>query len=1437
MKIKIGHFVFMALVFLLSILICYKYQVSIVLAKEQHNPINISDTVSKLVNPASLLRDSSPVTSPYIPSNGTPLLKTWQWPDDGVTDPNKMTNEFALEPDPNWPADPSTGKPQGLIAHVKTAKQFLQAVYGYYQVKSDGVTPIDHNASYDEIPYKNVADGMYNTGRYTNITKIVLEENIDIPSFSKEDNIKIKAPDGRLVPVNFASSLTYIVDGNTNGAGGYKYLTTTRRPSQKDETDINNTHTFSHLVIDGTSAENGRHSLNMGNLTLQTYSNSNQDITFENIDTYGSCYYGLIDAYDGGTSNFARQTYRNMNYYGSQFSFGEGSSTFVMIDGKVNAYSLVDYNYDSPVVGVGKIKYRCQTNAGGGDQQNIQAKEVTFEPDSQYNGYTFSGNTIELTGNANIEKNAIVNLFPHRDIYTTPEDSPTSYISAGLYLKGGTAKVNMKKDSKLNIICDKLPLSARRTIDNSVTNFHYNVPQMPVGTTNTDGNYSASAIGLFMAGTNQNSGIYYDKESNASIYINSTVALPTNINLVTVNGGTADIGGGAMYIKAENLGSNNANVLGIGSGAQVQIDRGGTFDLSAPGATGNVNMLTTSGTGQFNVYVYKPKLLKIETPHNNPNAYLVNGTGRVEMHGVKASAIGHKINTPGSDDPDVELKETPFEYLNLPFNGNFLQTAIPPYTNADVQMGVQSNGASLLALKDVITPMLGDYVIGPVRKIREFDSITVRAIDDGPKITDTTPQINKISEITPTQRKITGVVTDTAGKDITTGLAPYQSNDKVLPRLRLVLNRLDASGKVKTIDLGTKTNDKKDIGDPLTKALDSNVINHPIQPDAWDWEYSKDANGNTVPKEVKYLSDKGIPAYTVSGTSTYTDTPWEYINYGDKDDDNIPDSQKCVTWNGNQFTIDVDKVIKEYNNKNLANPIQLTGSDTINVLAEHAFQASQVIPIKVTTLNLKLGNKYKTYYAKGSDLQLPVQYQENHPDAKKLILTGWYLGSPNITDALDPNAPTIKSHTPTAAVPNPGFDIGLTQPAIPASGTNPGQAAEWKDVQWSIVNSPTVPVTSNLGKHAFKFYGSDNQNGRSPDFNLNSAGKIDNNELLEYDYEVLNLPSYSGKKELWGQKLRYSNDPSFVKPNPDRIGTDIYTEKNIFTPQANTMEIGNNVTFTRGDSATGDNDSPEIDVKDSVTIIATINGKKYSFATKWNNSHQVTVKPSDFKLTTDNFPVNTIFELDNKVRLLTATKDLLLASTHMQTNYKHTVNGQDQIDLVNLGESKTIKIGNPYKIVLTVPNKIDFGNHTVSKIEDKDYQITNDKDVKDNLRLEYTPVSHNSLAVYAILDDYLTGTLDNTNQLSDPDEGLYYKSISGNKSYLSQATQIGDVINVGTLPASGPATTDKTVMIANDWWNKGIQTIGLFLHINQHNNYKVQEYKSTITWSVDNSIQ
>ncbi|MBA1434479.1 hypothetical protein [Bombilactobacillus bombi] len=1268
----------------------------------------IKSSNSQSANALNLLRDSTSV----ITSNDI------IWP---------ANNDFATK-------DNGDGT---VTAYVRNAKQFLHAVYGY------------------GTDYKNmnlISDTTVHG--YSDITKIVLVDNINLVDLSHDPDITVSG--NTLDFTNFTSrgDMAYPTTdpnaakfwGSDGGDWDLNIVHASRNVPQKPDPSSDRNIPNS-LTIDGQK----KYWINAGNFSIHLTSKRNINITIQNMKIFGSTFYGILRGHLSGIAGaWANETYDNVTYYGAQFMYSD-SNTTVNMSGHTTAYSLVSYKGPDGYI------YRCQGSIGGSNQQNMEATNVNFSDNCVFNGYTTGGHVLALQGNATIGDNATVNLHPHRRVgvgangVSVSSDAETgvngSYnIATGAYLYGANATLKIGKNSQLNINLDRSPIFNTLPAEDQGIADETNDTLIKRG-------YTELGTGIYMS--NSNSKILYEKNSNSTINVISDGPIMDR-NLINLQGGTADIGEGSMVVLAKNLGNNNnnmtANLLTIGStNANIFVDRNGSFDMKAPGATCPVNLI--NGTGVFKVSVYQPKSLTLSVPKNG-QSNLVWGTGSVEMHGVKASAMGVPV---GQSTSEQMLKDVPFQYLNLPFSSNYLV----PSNGYSPNLKAQSDQKNLSNLGK----MIGKLKVSSTQ-FREFESIEVHSIDEGPELN------NDNIIIDPHNRDIKGTVTGA------------QTNNPITDaRIRVLVQQSNGQ----KVDLGDSgLNQDLDAVDPENTILNPQPTATPVQPDPISW-YNDHHDASGV----------ALNGLTDAGTLLRAPLkPWRYVT-----------GSNLITWNNNVFDINIDKLIQAYNDTHQSSPFTLMPTDKITVTAVRNFQASSVRSVKVGSLYLDLDNaNAKPIYFLGDDVQVPLNYQETNSAAKNLTMKGYR--NPAAGAPLDP------LHPDTTA----SFKIETIPAHDPHHPTLPNP--EIKHAVWTV---PSAEAMTTAGSYTLKFYGKDDQQSQSPNFSLDSNGKINPADLLSYSYEVINIPGYQGNKKLYHRHdtttVLADSDPQFT--NPSRLPMGTYDEKDTFTAESVHSFI-DNFTFTRG--VNSQPDSPDVHIDgDAKLKISNANGTKLipiKYGQKYNAS------ASEFSDVTLNgkFPENTKFEIMTPLRFDANHQGINLASVHMITNAEYQGTTRD----FDIGQSGAITIGSVSLLQLTVPNVIDFGSHNIGKFDDKIYAIVNKNDVKSNLHLDYAPYIGDDITVTMNLDGPM---VNNDNEIWN-DQLLYKDSQIG-----QQVMGINNPITIFSKTVNaGDGSTETRADLADSWWNNANQQIaGLFLQT-QKTQPHWGKFSTKIDWTVTDSI-
>ncbi|MCO6544195.1 MAG: hypothetical protein J6584_09560, partial [Lactobacillus sp.] len=866
--------------------------------------------INNLVNfEQNILPTQSRSTNNHIERLGMPST----FAVDDSTIPWPTNNDFYLTDNPDG----------GKIAYVHNAKQLLHAIYGF------------------GTDYKNI-DIRSGTGTwgYSDITKIVLTKDIDIPNLANDPDITFATPStgagatvrstGAINNVNHDPYMLNFSQINNYGSltspsaphsgkysgqdGGEWNLRIIHSSNKPDDltTEISGK-VQSTFTIDGQG-----HTWNLGNFSIFLRQDRAANITLNNMKIYGSNYFGPIRTANM-TSVPTVLTYKDITYYGSQLLYSNSGVT-VHFQGDCIGYAL--YSYIGPDGNV----YSCQGTITGSAQQLLEGQNINFDADCNFKGYTYGGHVLLVTGNVTVGDRANVELHPHymRGGPNHNSAAEAGVVSAGntpigLAVVGNQGDLTMQHNAQLNIIVDRKPLAdSIPTADKGLILKDKN--DTWYDSRMTDGFY-ATPLALSLSGRGN---LQYVTNSNSVINIKSDGAIGSN-NLINLTGGQANIGEGEMNVEAKNLGNNNgatASLLSTSNAANIFVDRNGSFSMSAPKATSRVYLINSRGSCRINIY--KPKKLHLERP--NKASVLLHGTGNVEMHGVKETALADNPDDPSG--PDISIRDTQFQYLNLPFSSDRLQSSANGTT-----MSAQTSAINLVKLKQLLA-QLSPNNNSSFPQFRVFDAT---AIDPGPVIAKPLPTID------PQHRLIEGDVVD----DNTT------RQPAIGARLHVTLTRTGSSTPIDLGDSGAtvaELNPNKDSLDPGNIFATPAPTPTAVEPDEGLWfEHHHDSSGMAT----NDLTAKG----------NLLAQPWRYVT-----------DSKVVTWdNTGHFQLDVDKLIAEYDKNNAANPIgTLVPNDKLQITVVNNFQASVVKTVKISSLYLNLNDKQaKKYYVLGDDIQVP----------------------------------------------------------------------------------------------------------------------------------------------------------------------------------------------------------------------------------------------------------------------------------------------------------------------------------------------------------------------------------------------------------------------------------------------------------------------------------
>lgn len=960
------------------------------------------------------------------------------------------TNDYATSPDPDYPerdiinAEGQTlHVPEGKIAYVSNAKQFMHAAYGGYNA---GRASSNQCSGDQTIPYQNSKADLFMYD--TDITKIVFLKDIDLTKFQSDPDIYVyDKSSGRKVKVSFSDSSSFADNptssGSTTGTAAgeaYWYFTIKRRPSQ----EVINKKDYSRLVIDGDG-----HSIELGKFSLETWNADNgkfngrinQDLVAKNMNIYGNSWYGIF--YTPTGTNETIQTFDNDNYYGSQMAYTAGLVN-TYIKNNVNIYSLKTYK------GLDGRLYNCE---GGGDQQNFQTNNITFESGCVYNGYTYNGNVVELTGGAYLRDGAEVNLYPHGN---SAEDA--GILNEGILMNGSesTPSLQLYGTAKLNIDCNTQNLRHLIPTISMNDNTPESSDSIATGDTVTDStqDYSSPCGAFQMAGSS--SIVFFENKNGDSpeVNITSNGAMYGNDPVVYLKGGVANLAHGKFSVHAHNLNSyttpGNGGLIRFDNTMQINVQSGGDFNVDVADknndSTKPINLIYAV---TLNLSIMNPKNVSLDLRNDNCKnsalVYIYNSTPQtIHAYDTRISALGNSEPVSGSNIPgtlgntnggkDVSLgmeKPLRVQTLELPF----IYSAINANMYLNNTAKIQAPGATLDELKGDMAEMQG----------KEFRYVHLSDLP-GPVIS-SIPHLSR-----PSTRKITGNVTGDQWQNINDSASP--KGEEFSPKPPLIRVQLqhhnETTGLDEITDLGTVVNNKEAYQKENSDPQDINKV--PVSP-------------NKLKSSSLDVDDKNI-GQPINNDS---DEP-KYLN-SEKGD---------ITWSdSHNFSYDLDTLLTNYNKNHPNSTLSLKPNDTIKTSAVTNYQETPIQDTRISNLDLEKGDEPTEPFLLDDQVQMPFKYLDTESKAKKLYLSGTIYQLVTDTAGKTTNK-VISSFTKKE------FDIN-----------KPG---EW------ITGYLTLPdATKNSGNYVVEFNGTDDLN------NVSSTGK---DEDLYWKYQVSPLPKYNGKTVL-----------------------------------------------------------------------------------------------------------------------------------------------------------------------------------------------------------------------------------------------------------------------------------------------------------------------------------
>ncbi|MBA1434503.1 hypothetical protein [Bombilactobacillus bombi] len=1305
-----------------------------------------------LISVASLEHPSS--------ANNTFFKQTLPTPQNLLSDSD---NPYAS---PDHDLDLSDDGQGGFTAYVYTPKGFLEAIY-------DPASPTWSFNSSNKNAWKtfsaagNLSSYLYLGGSrqdplpVSNIHKIVLMNSIDI---TQADDITAR---------NYSINRPRM--GETHGTGVNGYLSYKFVSIRHD-----------NLTITGLSSDSiHRYWLNMGfnNLALTgiNYRNPNpldspykENWTIEDLDIYGTTFWGIVSSNTGDASNYENPdlknsglhggyswiTYKDISYTGSQLAWTGNGTSGVTIQGDVTVHSTDSYK--SP--GSNYI-WECE---GGGNQQNFQVDRIVFGSQCHYTGYTYDGQCLFLTGKATFESDSHVDLYPHGSTPELPLDgygSNCSGMSWGIYMytqnRDTPATIDMKGSAVLNIHC--------KGKDDPNAEHQSSIDQ-PCGAINMD----ASDAKLN----------YYQVKGEAypQINIDSDGPIIDNRPLVFFASGTANLSHGSFTITAYNLGKYNnttrnnqhGGLMYVGAGMNINVKTGGNFQLAVGDknndADSPINLLYSAGA--MNILINNPENVSLDlNKHQSANSALVyvnNGNTitipanyPVSQMGGVSFPVAQTVAT--SSGADIKVYNTRIKASGdtgrINDTGTINGETIGFQTPEDVNVGMNSDGAirvqrlTLPFTHNLLAPLLylnGGKIIQAPKKDLDFLRTAMmkmlgkefRYIQFSDLPSPSLELSRNSSVIYPNQGQY--ILNAQAGGDTWENNNNVESQKFVPtpPRVHLRIHHEDGSvtelGTVDNSAYEAKQKTNSDLSGPSSQLVSSVTPNQ-----------LEDNQGNFNP-------------VISNGTGGFQDSP----TVGKKVDASpkyLDDS--LVTWDNGRWDpskvdnhtlkFDLQAVLKKYYENNPQAPkIHFKATDQIwtSLVANYQEDMYSITYI----CNLSLHVREDRQYLLGDDIQVPIQY---------------YDGDDN-----------FNSKTPELSITNGQIDGKALKGDI-SPITMKLKSLEKKDFK--------IGTAQEVGQHEFTFKAHDNATPSNYAYDENNNNIASGGDNYHWHYTVLNFPRYKGIKTI-------NNAP--VQEAQHKIKDGDYQVQTTFEPQF--KRPLHQIFITQGD---GDlNITKNTGAKIRAYYLDQNNKKVPAPITKDFISGQHYIA-KDFGWSTGDFPAGTVFEVTQPITIKNAAVSPVAIDSDTLTTVSNDGTVQD------LGTSNTLNYNTDGSVVLIVPTQIDYGNNVINTINNADKLPI--KKLDGTLSIINGTSSEQSVQLKASLfsllgDDFL-------------DKNLKYQDGSHNIP-LSNFEYLAELNN------------NSMDNISDTWFDRsnGKQVQGPFLYIPNTLSHVTQKHSAKLIWTL-----
>ena len=1237
-------------------------------------------------------------------------------------------------------------------------------------------------------------------------------------------------------------------DNSAGGYGQYNWIYT-----RHNKLTINGNHYWLNngynnwaIIGNGKGSENSSYSYK-------------EDWTLENMDCYGSSYYGIVSCNTGVSANYLKAkngvdpdtgkeisdderqacknglnggytwiTYKDITYTGSQFSWTDTDHVAgATMEGNVVANTV--YTYKEPGI---NSDYIWQTDSNG-NQQLFEEDRVVFKKDCKFTGATYDGNGLELTGSAILESGAKVNLYPHgyNSEYSSSPEHNNHYLGWGIYFNGSKPTLDLYGDSQLNIHCNNTEGNNLVDLDGQLKQGVTVDEETQAGCTpHIKPTYASGALNMNSSGSKIT---YHETKDNDSgkmlspeINIDNDGPVYGDHPLVNFGGGNAELSHGKFSIDAKNLNNqkdakgnlvhyeNDRNtytggLMTVTGTAIINVKTGGDFSIASHNKAGDdykghpVNLLYYSG-GQINLM--NPKNVSLDLrDHNDLASALVfsSSSSKINAYDTRVQAYGDNNAVSQSGQGSLGVGDNRNSQIGTTRADQFMGT----YNDSYKTDYSYNNGQTIsigMKGKDGISGSKNGavYKNDPIRLQTLTLPFSGYAIDFTQYLS------------APGNNVIQGHQTDL---DLLKA-AMVQMNGREFRYVRLS-------------DLPGPTEDAVDkVGVPGASSISQKDITGKVGGDYWaNDDESDNPLFSPVPPLLRVqLKHKDSDSLIDLGTMPNSMAAQEKTNADPTDSSvtevtpNPIDSNRNVRTDdkgnymiGTKVTNDtsnpqpkyLDSSIVKWDNGNWSKDTSSSENDP-----QHSFSYNLQDVIKNYNENhtdkkisFQPGDQVLTSVVTNYQ-ETPVQntritnlYLQKGDEPKTPFLVGDQITMPfQYIDTID-NASPLHISGAIYKLDDKGNKTSVT--SFEKDDIQIDKTSEWKN---SSLDLPTE-ATSKPGKYVVEFKGADNLGNAGPD------------DPISWNYTVSNLPKYNGKKVLNDHTTGDTTKPGNIVSNLH------YTVKTIFeavnTTNGTLSEVKFNHPDTIGDGI--DNRDTNIEENSDYTLTASYDDKGQTINKPLNSGFEYGKKyysPGDFGIrNTDNFPAGVKFTITYKTRVNAEKKDgVQIGADQMYS----TENGKD----ILLGTSNSIKYNSVGSIVLSVVNKpINYGTNPVAVPLKKErvFFIPKTKD-------PIVWVTNNTPYSQPII---LTAQVDG--DTSGLNNWLYYRKTKDNADgsdtlMTNKVTVFHD--SVGTnVPQN----------ISSSWFNPktGEQVTGPILKLGQNSSPTPgNQYNTKITWNLTNSL-